>query len=203
MSSPSGHRQTGGTCWFHAALNGLIMSPLARRIIRERIPNRNNNTHAIFWNYVRTRLERGNVRSMTNRNVIQSVGLRNTNACLRGGTFFDLYRLYEILFPGDYKVGFKGSVSPTFVITHRDELQPTRRFNGHMYQLSHAYIMMRNPVTGKNHGVAGFIDREGRPKIYDSATDRYYTEEDWTRGTFSHHRRFTRVLFKCGIYVRV
>jgi hypothetical protein len=200
MSSPSGHRQTGGTCWFHAALNGLLMSPLARRIVRERIPN---SSPSVFWNYVRTRLSRGNVRSVTNRSVIQSVGLRSVNQCERGGTIFDLYRLYEILFPGDYKIAFRGNGTPTFVITHRANLVPTKRFNGHTYKLSHAYIMMRNPVSRVNHGVAGFIDREGRPKIYDSATDRVYSDEDWTLESFSQHRRYTQVLFKCGIYVRV
>lgn len=201
MSSPSGHRQTGGTCWFHAALNGLIMSPLSRRVVRERIPS--NNSRSVFWNYVRTRLSRGSVRSVTNRNVIQSIGLRSVNQCERGGTIFDLYRLYEILFPGDYKIGFRGNGAPTFIITNRARLLPIKRFNGQMYQLSHAYIMMRNPVSRVNHGVAGFIDREGAPKIYDSATDRVYSNEDWTVENFSHHRRYTSVLFKLGIYVRV
>lgn len=196
--SPSGHRQTGGTCWFHAALNGILMSPLARRFLRV---NRNS---SVFWNYIRTRLSRGNVRSVTNRNVIQSIGLRSPGACVRGGTLVDLYRIYDALFPGDYRISFRGSSTPTFILFNGQDLVRSRVFNGHMYQLSHAYILMRNPVTQKNHAIAGFIDRNGVPKIYDSASDRVYSEEDWTLRSFSTHRgRYTRVIYKCGIYVRV
>jgi hypothetical protein len=196
--SPSGHKQTGGTCWFHAALNGLLMSPLARKVLVDRIPRNSS----VFWNYVQSRLARGNVRSVTNRSVIESIGLRNKNTCIRGGTMFDLYKMYDILFPDDYKKGFIGTSAPTFVVTQRADLPLKRKFNGHVYQLSHAYIMMRNPESKVNHGVAGFIDRQGVPKIYDSATDKVYSGEDWTLEGFSTHRRFTRVLFKCGIYVR-
>lgn len=200
MSSPSprGHRQTGGTCWFHAVLNGLIMSPIARRILRER-----RSDNSIFWNYIRSRLNRGNVRSMSNRNVIESAGLRNRNACVRGGTLIDLYRMYDTLFPGDYKIGFRGgSSTPTFVLLNGSEFGPRRMFNGHEYRLSHAYILMHNPITRKNHAVAGFMEN-GNPKIYDSATNRYYSDEDWTSRNFSTHRsRYTRVVYKVGIYVR-
>ena len=201
MSSSIGHRQSGGTCWFHAALNGLLMSPVSRRILRERIPN--NASSSVFWNYVRTRLERGNVRSMTNRSVIQSVGLRSPSACITGGTLLDLYRMYDTLFNGDYKISFRGSSTPTFIIFKGSEFIHSRIFNGRMYKLSHAYILLKNPTTQRNHSVAGFIDREGVPKIYDSATDRMYNE-DWTLRNFvSHRSRYTRVVYKCGIYVRV
>lgn len=199
MSSPSprGHRQTGGTCWFHAALNGLLMSPRSRRILRER-----NSGGGIFWNYIRTRLNRGNVRSMTNRNVIESAGLRNRNACVRGGTLIDLYRMYDTLFPWEYKVSFRGSGTPTFVLLKASEFVPIRMFNGYEYKLSHSYILMNNPITRKNHAVAGFMEN-GNPKIYDSATNRVYSDEDWTLRSFSTHRsRYTRVVYKVGIYVR-
>ncbi len=196
--SPSGHRQTGGTCWFHAALNGILMSPIARRVLQVR------NSPSIFWNYIRTRLARGNVRSVSNRNVIQSIGLRSPNACVRGGTLVDLYRMYDVLFPGDYKISFRGSGTPTFVLFNGRDFVRSRIFNGRMYKLSHAYILMSNPETGKKHAIAGFIDRNDVPKIYDSATNRMYSDEDWTLRSFRTHRnRYTRVVYKCGIYMCV
>lgn len=200
MSSPIGHRQSGGTCWCHAALNGLLMSPLARRVLRERIQL---HSPSLFWNYIQTRLSRGNVRSVTNRNVIQSAGLRSPNACVRGGNLSDLYRMYDTVFQGDYKISFRGSSTPKFILLKSNDFFQNRIFNRYVYKLSHAYILLKNTTTGRNHAVAGFIDREGRPKIYDSATDRMYSE-DWTTSSFvSHRSMYTTVVYKCGIYVRL
>jgi transcriptional regulator of met regulon len=157
----SGYKQKGGTCWFHGALNGLLMSPIARQILKKKIASYK---HSVFWNFVRQRLEgRGDIQ-ISNENVIRSIGLRKRNSCVRGGNFMDMYKLYEKLFPGDYKVSFTRPGTPTFVFKHGTKFDRVVEHKGVTYVLSHVYITLN-----KRHIVAGFINKNGNPKLYDSA----------------------------------
>jgi hypothetical protein len=85
-------QQQGGTCWFHGIINGLLMSPQPRQVLRTMVAQMNLgpddvNTMACpartasatwFWKYIRHRLSSGGVVSpvFKNKNVIRSVGLR-------------------------------------------------------------------------------------------------------------------------------
>jgi hypothetical protein len=83
-------RQQGGTCWFHAIINGLLMSPRPRRLLKRmtaNVPSSAVNSNACpsrrtsrewFLRYIKHRLEGpGTVNSVfRNANVIRSAGLR-------------------------------------------------------------------------------------------------------------------------------
>lgn len=206
-----GHKQKGGTCWFHAIINGLLMSPLARKVLMnklryishgERLTNIqgrsifNNSScpsikHAkisLFWDYIRNRLRGGRVpiTNINNRNIILSTGLRNNT--VRGGRFTDMYALYKKLFPGDYKISFIGSGTPTFVFKIGQKFDRFVFHHGSVYALSHSYI------TASHHIVAGFINKNGVPKIYNSAKNSYYSM-NWDLPTKDAH--------KVGVYVKL
>lgn len=87
--------QQGGTCWFHAIINGLLMSWKSRRMLESRIPLVNTNVGGrslfsanscpsrrasgqMFWRYIDHRLSgKGKVSPRyVNKNVIKNLGLR-------------------------------------------------------------------------------------------------------------------------------
>lgn len=197
-----GHKQKGGTCWFHAIINGLLMSPLARKVLMnklrfvshgERLTNIggrsifNNNSacpsvkytkESVFWDYIRKRLRGGRVpvTNVKNSNIIMSTGLR-TNS-VRGGRFTDMYTLYKKLFPGDYKISFIGSSTPTFVFKIGKKFNRIVFHHGAVYALSHSYITLPGRKSDTRHSVAGFINRNGNPKVYDSARN-IYLNSNW------------------------
>ena len=91
------HRQTGGTCWFHGAINGLLMSWKSRRMLEQSIQLVNTNIgcrsifndgntclsrrapRQLFWSYIAHRLgsRKGNVNARyVNANVIRNLGIR-------------------------------------------------------------------------------------------------------------------------------
>ena len=84
--------QQGGTCWFQAIINGLLMSPKSRRILQTIMPITNNNSNnsnscpsrsasgRLFWSYVRHRLSgQGSISPRyVNKNVIRNFGLRRS-----------------------------------------------------------------------------------------------------------------------------
>lgn len=218
-----GHKQTGGTCWFHAAINGLLYSPVALKVLKNRLrfvsrgerltniggrsifsPNSasvcpsKKASDAFFWDYIRERLNGGRRRmNVSNRNVIMSSGLRK-NSNVRGGNFMDMYILYRKLFPGDSKVSFIGPATPVFVFKHGKRFDRVVIHRGAEYTLSHAYITMTGPRSV--HIVTGFIDKNGTPKIYDSATDKFYIF-DWDL-PFTQFGKYTNDIHKVAVYVR-
>ena len=79
--------QQGGTCWFHAIINGLLMSWKTRKILREYLARENRvNTgnkscpvsRAAFWGYIAHRLKGPGAisPSYSNANIIRSSGAR-------------------------------------------------------------------------------------------------------------------------------
>lgn len=216
---PRRHKQKGGTCWFHAAINGLLMSPIARRVLKNRLRfvNRGERltnvggrsifspfacpskqaSDALFWDYIRERLKGGRRRmNVSNRNVVVSSGLRKSN--VRGGNFVDMYNLYKKLFPGESKVSFIGSGTPLFVFKHGKRFDRVIIHRGIEYTLSHAYITMTGSKS--THIISGFIDARGTPKIYDSASDTFYTL-DWDV-PFTQFGKYTNDIHKVAVYVR-
>jgi hypothetical protein len=161
-----------------------------------------------FWDYIRQRLEGGRRRmNVSNRNVILSSGIRKIGTpsplnrtvrnTVRGGNFTDMYNLYKKLFPGDYKVSFIGAGTPMFVFKHGKRFERVVIHHGVEYILSHAYITM----TGSKsvHIIAGFIDSRGKSKIYDSASDKFYTF-DWDV-PFTQFGKYTSGIHKVAVYV--
>lgn len=93
-------RQQGPTCWFHATINGLLMSWKSRRMLESRIPLANTNiggrsifssnssltnscptrraSGQMFWQYIADRLRgKGTVSPRyVNKNVIKNLGIR-------------------------------------------------------------------------------------------------------------------------------
>lgn len=214
-----GHKQKGGTCWFHAIINGLLMSPLARKVILDRLrfinhgerftdikgksifdnpacPSVKHAKISIFWDYIRNRLRGGRVpiTDIKNKNIIFSTGLRKNNSSIKGGSFTDMYTLYGKLFPGDYKISFVKSNTPTFVFKLGDKFERVVVHHGAVYALSHCYITVQGKTT--THGVAGFINKNGNPKIYNSAKNTY-SSLNWdlpTKGT---------TIRKVAVYVKI
>lgn len=252
-------RQQGGTCWFHALINGLIMSSACRKVLLKHLEQFNNSNMglrrlfngngenvclsrsagpSLFWRYIRHRLEKsGRVNTVyRNANVIRNIGLRSrgwTRAIPRpfsktpylrrvasawpivhgGGLMPDILNLYSKLFPGDFKVGFKGTSTPTFIISKTDtRFHEYVKHNDALYRLSHAVIMFSPmiPVTG--HMIAGYVTRTGKYNVYDSGKDSVYTDAAWDSSV--HDKDLLRIMnegypikftkmYKRAFYVRV
>ena len=211
-------KQKGGTCWFHGIINGLLMSPIARKVLvdrlrfvshGERLTNIQGRSifgnscpaktarSAIFWDYIRERLRGGRVpMNVQNRNIIISSGLRNNS--VKGGRFSDMYRLYDKLFPGDSKISFIGPKTPTFVFKHGKTFDRVVIHRGATYVLSHAYITLLGPSSG--HIVSGFIDKKGIPIIYNSARNSFHFV-DWDL-PFDKFGKYNKSVHKVAVYVK-
>lgn len=214
------HKQKGGTCWFHAIINGLLMSPIARKVVLnklrfvshgERLTNIQGKSifspssscptktarSALFWDYIRERLRGGRIPMNTqNRDVIISSGLRNNS--VRGGKFIDMYALYKKLFPGDYKISFIGKETPTFVFKHGKTFDRVVIHHDKKYVLSHSYITLTGPESV--HIVAGFINKNGIPIMYNSARNSFHPL-NWDL-PFNKFGKYTKDVHKVAVYVK-
>jgi hypothetical protein len=88
MSRVKTRTQQGGTCWFHSIINGLLMSPRPRRLLKQMVANvapingsacpSKTASRELFLRYIKHRLEGpGTVNNVfKNVNVIRSAGLR-------------------------------------------------------------------------------------------------------------------------------
>jgi hypothetical protein len=92
MNSPvlnvATREQQGGTCWFHAIMNGLLMSQRPRHYLRQLLKDKGINTNLIsnacprtidgFWRYIAYRLKGPRTISprIRNVNVIKASGAR-------------------------------------------------------------------------------------------------------------------------------
>lgn len=97
MENVATRKQQGLTCWFHAIINGLIMSWKSRGLVEKKIPTVMTNiggrsifnttsdfcptkstNRNLFWNYINHRIKtRGTVNSRyVNANVIRNLGVR-------------------------------------------------------------------------------------------------------------------------------
>lgn len=225
-------KQQGGTCWFHALINGLIMSYVCRKVIKKRLEQELNSNNmglrglfgeeeaclsksaspSMFWKYIAHRLGgRGRVNyNYRNANVIRNMKLRSSGITKLvpkpsktpyiqrvasawpvvhgGGLMPDITNLYSKLFPGDFKVGFNGTSTPTFIISTIDtRFNEYVNHNGAMYRLSHANIILRPRVPIAGHAIAGYVTRNGKYNVYDSGTDQIFSDVAWNQSGYDKY----------------
>jgi hypothetical protein len=194
-------KQEGETCWFHAILNGLIMSKRPREIMASMtnsVPDDNRRNYSfcpmrnasrdVFWRYIKHRISSyGRVNSSyKNVNVIKSSGVRGLRNRLGSlfkkntgnGTAKDVFNFYKNMFsPGIFKLK---------VISMRNNVPES---NSPRHTLTHSWIGLLigkvNPANNSieiagGHSVCGYITPTGKYKIYDSQTDKVY-DVDWRK----------------------
>lgn len=137
-------RQQGNTCWFHSIINGLLLSPRPRALMKKLVADvpeiRVSDTicpskkagRQWFLGYIKHRLQGfGPVHSVfKNRNVIRASGLRGFSTQSRTaqmsvtsimnielGSIRDLVWFYNTFFPGEF-TNRNGTSTPLFVMKH-------------------------------------------------------------------------------------
>lgn len=193
-------KQEGDTCWFHAIVNGLVMSKRPREIMASMsnsVPDDNRRNYSfcpmrnaskdVFWRYIKHRIgSYGRVNnSYRNVNVIKSSGVRGfvnrVKSMVRrntgNGTARDVLNFYKKMFrPELFKLK---------VISMRNNVPES---NSPRYTLTHSWIgLIVGKVNANNsieiaggHSVCGYITPTGKYKIYDSQTDKVY-DVDWRK----------------------
>jgi hypothetical protein len=139
-------RQQGGTCWFHAIINGLLLTPKTRRILMDLtqgvpplkvngdICPTKNAGYEFFLRYIKYRLQQGGVvnSAIRNANVIRAGGFRGyfnqpgfarlsflsvANKSLKlGGHPSDVLWFYKRFFPSNFTNRNNGNTTPMFVM---------------------------------------------------------------------------------------
>jgi hypothetical protein len=137
-------QQQGATCWFHAIINGLLLSPRPRALMKQlvaHVPEIRVNSDVCpskkaskewFLGYIKHRLQgSGKVHKVfKNINVIHAAGFRrglssvtgqrsilsaiNTRSWV-GGTYSDFVWFYKTFFPGEF-TNKNGASTPLFVV---------------------------------------------------------------------------------------
>ena len=192
-------QQEGDTCWFHAIVNGLVMSKRPREImtsLSNQVPDDNRRNYSfcpmrnasrdVFWRYIKHRVSSyGRVNnSYRNVNVIKSSGMRSRFRTLfrrnaGDGSAKDVFDFYKKMFsPELFKLR---------VISPKNNINATNLAGG--YTLTHSWIGLLvgrvNPATNTidimgGHSVCGYVTPMGNYKIYDSLTDKVY-DVDWRK----------------------
>lgn len=200
--------QQGGTCWFHAIINALLMSPRPRRLLKAMtatVPSVNfgdevcPSKHASrewFLKYIKHRLEgAGTVHNVfKNVNVIRSVGLRGPSARYSiatvtnrltggkawGGSVWDLEWFYKKMFPKGLFIIKKFGSPMRHLGRSNPEVPHSIVKNGVEYELTHSYISFWvKPIHG--HAIAGYKTSRGDFVAYDSAFNKKVPNYNWTK----------------------
>ncbi len=199
----TGRRQTKGTCWFYAILNGWLFSYYGRKILINRFnsftqssnfraltknqlacPSRKHLSQSYFWSYVYHMLRPTNWNTPFHMNVmrgiefpegklIRSSGMRSENQNVTGGSVSDVMTFNHVLFNGQQNkvVTLRRFDNPDFPIPIG--------LNGAV--LSHVYITGGNVHgNGRAHAIAGYINVNKKPMIYDSNKSRA-VHLDWIK----------------------
>lgn len=202
-------RQQGDTCWFHSMVNGLLMSPRPRAILKqmsENVPddNRRRNFNLcpmrsapplLFWRYIKHRLERyGGVNTaFKNVNVIKSANFRGFERRVR---IFLKKGLRAAMARDNYDAGTKHDMfnfyrkmfpRGLFILKEYDGDTPIPHTLPGGYTLTHADISLWEAPSNASsiiygHAIAGYITPTGKFKMYDSASDKVI-DYDWTHPT--------------------
>lgn len=198
--------QQGGTCWFHAIINGLLMSPRPRRLLKEMVANVpgtvNSNvcpskkaSREWFLRYIKHRLEGpGTVNNIfRNADVIRSSGLRGpgrysalafmnklTGSQGHVGNEGDLMWFYKKMFPRSiFLIKKFGGFSGHFGRSNPSVPHFITK-DGLNYELTHAWIhFWVKPVFG--HIITGYKTAQGNFVAYDSAFGKKVPDYDWTK----------------------
>jgi hypothetical protein len=204
--------QQGGTCWFHAIINGLLLSPRPREILKTLVKNvepLRTNTDVCpmkrasrdwFLKYIKHRLQQGGAVSnvFRNKNVIHASGLRGffrqpsvarrsitsvaNTGLVLGGNRHDLIWFYKTFFPGDF-TNRNGTDTPLFVMQlHKHDVPHDVVRHGVRYELTHAWISFSHGRIG-GHALAGYKHARGPYRVYDSGNGRVIPT-DWTKASF-------------------
>ncbi len=185
-------KQQGGTCWFHAAVNGLLMSVFARKIIKQRIKENKISSNYIggtscfsrkvsketLWEYMAHRLKSETINSrIKNKNVIIQSGIRkhpplfkSKSKTVDGGTIRDIDIVYSKLFGNDFSY-LKEKRKTTFVIYDASADKTVHETINHLgtnYVLSHSYITLYSANDSIAHAVAGYRNKRSQYKVFDS-----------------------------------
>lgn len=193
-------KQEGDTCWFHAIVNGLVMSKRPREImaiLSNNVPDDNRRNYSfcpmrnaskdVFWRYIKHRISSyGRVNSSyKNVNVIKSSGVRGfvnrVKSMVRrntgNGTARDVLNFYKKMFrPELFKLK---------TVSARNNVAETHSLG---YALTHSWIgLIVGKVNANNsieiaggHSVCGYVTPSGNYKIYDSMNDKIY-DVDWRK----------------------
>jgi hypothetical protein len=199
--------QKAGTCWFHAILNGWLLSPIGRKILlsrvkyttqpnaeldnvcplRKKIPN-------FFWNYIRFELHAPRDHIWANMklqnkyheaNLIKSIGLRNqTLENVSGGNIDDVFHFMNFIAPNNWSHR-QTSIHDIRVI-HFTWLD--KPFIPDGFEISHAYIGLFNSNRKLiPHAITGYVTSSGEYKIADSNSVRPFSC-DWFTNTESLYK---------------
>jgi hypothetical protein len=195
--------QQGPTCWFHSIINGLLLSPRPRAMLKmltkdvENLPVNANvcpskrASRTWFLRYIKHLLQGGGPVHDVFKNieVIKASGLRRTSLTSRfGGTLNDAVRFYDTFFPGEF-TNRNGTSAPMFVMKRygsgytgpgsNPEVPHELVRNGVRYELTHSIIMFWIKPFPTGHAIAGYKHRDGMYLAYDS--NGRTIDYDWTK----------------------
>lgn len=197
--------QQGGTCWFHAIVNGVLMSWRMRKIIRDKLANIPTKESSKFWEYINHRLKGpGTVNKIySNQNVIRSIGARRrifnpfgmiprvgeprskfvrrflkSRSGVTGGTFSDLLNIYEQMFQDDFAYKEHSKKAPSLIIKKGTDFKDIITQDGVEYGISHSYIIISGYKGLIGHAICGYVTKMRNFRIFDSAIDESFSF-DW------------------------
>lgn len=169
MPNAPATRQTAGTCWFHTAMNGFLLSKYGRIYLNHKLSSTNANGGAACpmpgrvrkqgaMELLRKYMKEGVSDTQANLNAF--INNRTVNS---GGSTKDVIQIYETL-------GF----SPDLIT---QQLSAPYLDSPQGYVLSHAEITIsRDGASG--HAISGIVNSKGDLYIYDSNGP--YIKLDWT-----------------------
>lgn len=190
-----GRKQTKGTCWYQAILNGWMLSDKGRIVMKRKLqafkqshemkpftnmkacPMRGKIPSVYFWSYVDfmfRKSKNSNFYSNVMRGIefpegklIRSSHMRsNLENVVGGATVIDNIHFSEFLF---------GKNSHDVVIYNTSDTNPPRSVKG--YTLSHGTISGTGTGKDRGHAIAMYISR-GKPMIFDSNYEKPF-QFDW------------------------
>lgn len=204
-------KQEGGTCWFHAIINGLLMSPRPRRLLKQMVANvsvtGNMNvcpskraSREWFLQYIKHRLEGpGTVHNVfKNVNVIKSVGLRGLGS--PKSTRYSLLSVVNALRRGNASGGSVGDMEWFYKKMFPGSIFIFKKFGGFAGHFGRSNPSVPHFITknGRNyelthalisfwikpvagHAITGYKTARGDFVAYDSGFDKKVPDYDWTK----------------------
>ena len=187
-------KQGGKTCWFHAALNGFLLSSVGRQFLRyildtenvkeitkDICPMKSLDNRKLALQLIKGYLNEGISTSKENVNTFVKYN-KNMN---KGGTVNDQAKLYNTLF---YK--YKSFIKVGYLSNNNKKYKTSFEFNGptniinkknlknnNNYILSHSIITVQSNTYG--HDMCGYKNIKGEYVIFDSGTGKD-VDIDWS-----------------------